>query len=59
MKLEQITELENKYYSPVFKRQNVCFIKGEDVYLYDTEGKRYTDFLSGIAVLPRVFGRRL
>lgn len=50
MKLEQIVELEHKYYSPVFKRQNVCFVRGEDVYLYDTEGRRYTDFLSGIAV---------
>ena len=50
MNLEDIIELENKYYSPVFKRQQVCFVRGEDVYLFDTEGNRYTDFLSGIAV---------
>lgn len=50
MKLEQITELEHKYYAPVFKRQNACFVRGEDVYLFDTDGKQYTDFLSGIAV---------
>lgn len=50
MKLEQIALLEHKYYSPVFKRQDVCFVRGEDVYLFDTDGKRYTDFLSGIAV---------
>lgn len=36
---------------PVFgKRQSVCFVRGEDVYLFDSEGKKYTDFLSGIAV---------
>ncbi len=50
MKLDEIIKLEQKYYSPVFKRQHVCFTRGEDVYLYDTEGKKYTDFLSGIAV---------
>jgi acetylornithine/N-succinyldiaminopimelate aminotransferase len=50
MTLQQITELEHEYYSPVFKRANVCFVKGEDVYLFDTEGRQYTDFLSGIAV---------
>jgi acetylornithine aminotransferase/acetylornithine/N-succinyldiaminopimelate aminotransferase len=50
MKLEEIMKLDKKYYSPVFKRQEICFVRGEDVFLFDTDGKRYTDFLSGIAV---------
>ncbi len=49
MKLDDIIALEKQYYSPVFARCPVCFTRGEDVYLFDTEGKKYTDFLSGIA----------
>ena len=49
MKLNDIAALEKQYYSPVFSRAPVCFARGEDVYLHDTEGRRYTDFLSGIA----------
>ena len=48
MNIEEIAALDQQYYSPVFSR-SVCFTRGEDVYLYDTEGKKYTDFLSGIA----------
>jgi len=51
MKTEDIAKLDEKYYCPVFgKRLPVSFVRGEDVYLFDNEGRRYTDFLSGIAV---------
>ena len=51
MNIEEIAKLDEQYFMPVFgKRLPVCFDKGEDVYLIDTTGKRYTDFLSGIAV---------
>lgn len=51
MNVNDITKLDEQYFTPVFgKRLPVCFDKGEDVYLFDTDGKRYTDFLSGIAV---------
>ncbi len=50
MNLEEVVKAEGQYFSPVFKRQHVCFTRGEGVYLYDTEGKQYIDFLSGIAV---------
>lgn len=33
-----------------YKRLPVRFVKGEGVYLYDEKGKRYLDFLAGIAV---------
>lgn len=33
-----------------YNRYQVVFDKGEGVYLYDTDGKRYLDFVSGIAV---------
>ncbi|MBT3318286.1 MAG: aspartate aminotransferase family protein [Clostridia bacterium] len=49
--LSDITKLDEKYFMQVFgKRLPVCFTIGEDVYLFDTDGKKYTDFLSGIAV---------
>ena len=49
--LDSITKLDEKYFMQVFgKRLPVCFTKAQDVYLYDTDGKKYTDFLSGIAV---------
>lgn len=33
-----------------YNRFQVVFEKGEDVYLYDTDGKKYLDFAAGIAV---------
>ncbi|MCI9346208.1 MAG: aspartate aminotransferase family protein [Lachnospiraceae bacterium] len=33
-----------------YNRYQVVFDKGEGVYLYDTDGKKYLDFVSGIAV---------
>lgn len=33
-----------------YKRQAPLFVRGEGVYLYDADGKRYLDFVAGIAV---------
>lgn len=33
-----------------YNRYQVIFERGEGVYLYDTDGKKYLDFVSGIAV---------
>jgi acetylornithine aminotransferase len=33
-----------------YRQQDVAFAKGEGVWLYDTEGKKYLDAISGIAV---------
>lgn len=35
----------------VYNRFNVVFEKGDGVYLYDTDGKEYLDFTSGIGVM--------
>ena len=35
---------------PVFSPMPVSFVRGEGVYLYDSSGKRYLDFGSGVAV---------
>ena len=43
-------ELENKYHLQIYPRNKVQFERGEGVELFDSEGKAYLDFLSGIAV---------
>ncbi|MGH8898441.1 MAG: acetylornithine transaminase [Egibacteraceae bacterium] len=35
---------------PTYRRQPVAFVQGEGAWLVDAEGRRYLDFLSGIAV---------
>lgn len=51
MDLAQIMETDEKFYMNTFgKRTPAAFTRGEGMYLYDTTGKRYTDFMAGIAV---------
>lgn len=47
---EQIAELERKYLLPTYNRYPVAFARGKGVFLYDLEGKRYMDFVSGLGV---------
>lgn len=47
---EKIFEQDDKNYLPVFKRYKIVLERGEGAYLYDINGKRYIDFLAGIAV---------
>lgn len=39
-----------------YNRYQIVLEKGEDVYLYDTEGKQYLDFAAGIAVCSLGYG---
>jgi len=48
--MEDFISKADKYLFPNYARYPVSFVKGEGVYLYDTEGKRYIDMLAGIAV---------
>ncbi|NLW02401.1 MAG: acetylornithine transaminase [Clostridiaceae bacterium] len=50
MRLNEIVEMDRKYYMNTFNRAPVCFERGEGMYLWDIDGKRYTDLLAGIAV---------
>jgi len=50
MRLDEIMEMDNKYYMHTFNRAPVCFERGEGMYLWDIDGKRYMDLLAGIAV---------
>jgi acetylornithine/N-succinyldiaminopimelate aminotransferase len=42
--------LEERYLMRTYKRAPVDFVRGEGALLWDAEGKRYLDFLSGISV---------
>ena len=50
MNAQEIIQTEAKYVLQSYVRPEVVFSHGEGAYLVDTEGKKYLDFASGIAV---------
>jgi acetylornithine/N-succinyldiaminopimelate aminotransferase len=50
MNLASVIRAEQKLLLPTYDRQKVLFTRGKGVYLWDSNGKRYLDFLSGIGV---------
>ncbi len=53
-----IKELDEKYVLPTYARTDVEFVKGENATLWDSEGKKYIDFTSGIAVVSVGHGNK-
>src|SRR6201987_183871 len=49
-RLDQIADLERCFLLPTYNRYPVAFEKGKGVFLYDFEGKKYLDFVSGLGV---------
>jgi len=50
MNLAAVASAEDKLLLPTYERQRVLFTRGKGVYLWDSRGKKYLDFLSGIGV---------
>lgn len=50
MKPSEIPQAEAQLIVPTYSRPEMVFTHGEGVYLFDSEGKRYLDMVSGIAV---------
>jgi acetylornithine/N-succinyldiaminopimelate aminotransferase len=50
MKYSDIKTAENEKFFDLFSRLDACMVSGKKAKLYDTTGKEYIDFLSGIAV---------
>jgi len=50
MSLASVSRMEAKLLLPTYERQPILFVRGRGVYLWDSHGKRYLDFLSGIGV---------
>jgi acetylornithine/N-succinyldiaminopimelate aminotransferase len=47
---DELVALDAQYVMPTYGRQPVAFVRGEGSVLFDAEGRRYLDFLAGIAV---------
>ena len=50
MSLASVIRAEQELLLPTYDRQKVLFTRGRGVYLWDSNGKRYLDFVSGIGV---------
>lgn len=50
MEPEEVLRLEKEYVVHTYNRPPFVLERGEGMYVYDTEGKAYLDFLGGIAV---------
>src|SRR5271169_1966330 len=50
MSLASVSRMEAKLLLPTYERQPILFERGRGVHLWDSKGKRYLDFLSGIGV---------
>ena len=50
MKLAELQRLEARWVMPTYKRGAVEFVRGEGPRLWDSEGREYLDFLTGISV---------
>lgn len=50
MNKQDIIQDEARYLMQTYKRASIILERGEGVYLYDSDGHRYLDFMSGIAV---------
>ena len=48
--LEQTADLERRYLLQTYNRYPVIFERGKGVFLYDLDGKKYLDLVSGIGV---------
>ena len=47
---DDVIAMTQQYLMPNYRRAPVAFSHGQGVWLYDLEGKRYLDFIGGIAV---------
>ena len=48
--MRRIRELDERYVAQTYKRQPFALVKGRGMFVYDAEGRRYLDFVGGIAV---------
>ncbi len=50
MDAETLVTLAERVLAPTYRRPPIVFTHGEGVYVYDATGRRYLDFVAGIAV---------
>jgi predicted acetylornithine/succinylornithine family transaminase len=50
MNFDEIAQLEKQFLIPTYDRLPILAVRGEGCYLYDDRGRKYLDFLGGLAV---------
>ena len=50
MNFDEIAQLEKQCLIPTYDRLPILAVRGEGCYLYDDQGRKYLDFLGGLAV---------
>ena len=50
MTFEEIVKTEKQFLIPTYDRLPIYAVRGEGCYIYDEQGRRYLDFLGGLAV---------
>lgn len=58
MKLAEAKQKEAQLLVPTYDRQPLLLERGKDVYVYDGDGRKYLDFVSGIGVNALGYGDR-
>ena len=58
MNTQEYIDQGDKYFLHTYNRFPIVLERGEGVYLYDTDGKKYLDFGAGIAVFALGYGNR-
>lgn len=58
MKLAEAKQKEAQLLLPTYDRQPLLLERGKDVYVYDSDGRKYLDFVSGIGVNALGYGDR-
>ncbi len=48
--MQRIQELDERYIASTYRRQPLALVKGRGMFVEDIQGKRYLDFVGGIAV---------
>ena len=51
MNYDELWKLDHEHVMQTYGRQPVAFVRGDGVRLWDSEGKEYLDFLSGLATV--------
>ena len=50
MSLASVSQMESELLLTIYERQPVLLERGQGAYVWDSTGKKYLDFLSGIGV---------
>ena len=59
MTTQETIDLEKKYILQTYGRPDFVLERGEGMHLFDTEGKKYLDFVSGLSVNALGYGNKM